>query len=401
MGHEQQRALEGVERLLELLDGRQVEVVGRLVEHEAVHALRGEAGEHRPGALAGRQRGGGPQHVLGAQPELGEQRARLRSEQPGRGEERVEQRARRRRTPPRAWSISPTTTPGPMYRSPDASGRRPSSARSSVVLPEPLGPTMATRSRPADLEVDRARAGTSPRSTTAPLEAQHHVAAAGARRRARSAGPSPPTASRPRRAASSALLGVLRLAAPASRCVRPGSRVAPCRCRAVSRFALRTPCTAHCRCVRARACKPVARVDVALVRAPRRDGARSRARRGSPASRRRTRCRVACARRARARGVTVLVEEGAVVAHDHDAAGQLVEELLEPRRARRSRGRWSARRAGTRRSGSAGSRRATRARPGRPTASRVGRSSARLRRARGRRTPRACGRRSRAAPDAR
>ena len=41
------------ERLLELLDGRQVEVVGRLVEHEAVHALRREPGEHGAGALAG------------------------------------------------------------------------------------------------------------------------------------------------------------------------------------------------------------------------------------------------------------------------------------------------------------------------------------------------------------
>ena len=53
MGDEEQRAVEGGQRLLELLDGGQVEVVGGLVEHEAVHALGREQGEHGARALAG------------------------------------------------------------------------------------------------------------------------------------------------------------------------------------------------------------------------------------------------------------------------------------------------------------------------------------------------------------
>ena len=48
----QQGAVVRGERRLQLLDGGQVEVVGGLVEHQAVHALRRESGEHRPGALA-------------------------------------------------------------------------------------------------------------------------------------------------------------------------------------------------------------------------------------------------------------------------------------------------------------------------------------------------------------
>ncbi len=53
VGHEEQRALEGGEGLLELLDGLEVEVVGRLVEHQAVDALGHEHGQQGPGALAG------------------------------------------------------------------------------------------------------------------------------------------------------------------------------------------------------------------------------------------------------------------------------------------------------------------------------------------------------------
>ena len=55
MRDEQQGAVVGVERLLELLDGRQVEVVGRLVEDEEVDAARLEQGHRGPGPLAGRE----------------------------------------------------------------------------------------------------------------------------------------------------------------------------------------------------------------------------------------------------------------------------------------------------------------------------------------------------------
>ena len=44
---------EGVERLLELLDGGQVEVVGRLVEHQQVDPARLQQRQRGPGALAG------------------------------------------------------------------------------------------------------------------------------------------------------------------------------------------------------------------------------------------------------------------------------------------------------------------------------------------------------------
>ena len=80
-----------VERRFELLDGGQVEVVGGLVEHQAVHALRREAGEHGPRALAGRERACGARDVLRAEPELRQQRAGVGDQQPGGGKERVEQ----------------------------------------------------------------------------------------------------------------------------------------------------------------------------------------------------------------------------------------------------------------------------------------------------------------------
>ena len=46
----------------------------------------------------------------------------------------------------RAWSSSPTTTPGPIQRAPDTSGSRPSNESMSVVFPDPFGPRIATRS---------------------------------------------------------------------------------------------------------------------------------------------------------------------------------------------------------------------------------------------------------------
>ena len=45
VGHEQHGAGEGVERLFELFDRGQIEMVGRLVEHEAVDAARREERE--------------------------------------------------------------------------------------------------------------------------------------------------------------------------------------------------------------------------------------------------------------------------------------------------------------------------------------------------------------------
>ena len=138
-----------VERLLQLLDRGQVEVVGRLVEHEQVDPARLQQRQRRPGALARRERRGRPQHVRRRRsPNLASSvrtSAGGRSGHRGAGTRRAA--ARRRGTGPRAWSISPTTTPGPSA----ARARRPAAAaraarRAACDLPEPFGPVIATRS---------------------------------------------------------------------------------------------------------------------------------------------------------------------------------------------------------------------------------------------------------------
>ena len=53
MSDEEDGAVERLERLLELLDRGQVEVVGRLVEHQQVDAAGLQQGQRRPRALAG------------------------------------------------------------------------------------------------------------------------------------------------------------------------------------------------------------------------------------------------------------------------------------------------------------------------------------------------------------
>ena len=73
---EDDRALEGFEGLLELLDRGEVEVVRRLVEHQAVHAASHQQGEHGPCAFTRRQRRRRATDVIGTKSELGEQRAR-------------------------------------------------------------------------------------------------------------------------------------------------------------------------------------------------------------------------------------------------------------------------------------------------------------------------------------
>ena len=59
MGDDDEAARERLERRLELLDRLEVEVVRRLVEHEAVDAAGGEQREPGARALAGRERGAG------------------------------------------------------------------------------------------------------------------------------------------------------------------------------------------------------------------------------------------------------------------------------------------------------------------------------------------------------
>ena len=74
MGDEQQRARIGRERRLELLDGRQVQVIGRLVEHQQVDAAGLQQGQRGAGPLTGGEGARRPQHVRGPEAELRQQR---------------------------------------------------------------------------------------------------------------------------------------------------------------------------------------------------------------------------------------------------------------------------------------------------------------------------------------
>ena len=177
-------------------------MVGGLVEDEHVDAPDLEHGQRGPGALARGQRGRRAGHVLGGEPELGQQPSGPR---PGRRRRwrRGTRRAgwARRRTGRGPGSISPTSTLGPSQRAPDASGSRPNRAPSSVDFPEPLRPTTATRSPQPHLQVDRTEreVGSSPRPAgrRRPRPAGPRRRRCGRRRRSAAAGPSPRTACRP------------------------------------------------------------------------------------------------------------------------------------------------------------------------------------------------------------
>ena len=56
MRHDEKRAVIAGQRLLELLDRLEIQVVGRLVEDEQVDPGRLQLREMRPGALARRER---------------------------------------------------------------------------------------------------------------------------------------------------------------------------------------------------------------------------------------------------------------------------------------------------------------------------------------------------------
>ena len=75
MRHEDHGAVVAGEAALELLDRLDVEVVGGLVENEAVDSTRGQEREAGAGALARRERRGRAEDVVGAEAELREQGA--------------------------------------------------------------------------------------------------------------------------------------------------------------------------------------------------------------------------------------------------------------------------------------------------------------------------------------
>ncbi len=89
MRDEQERALVAAQRRLQLLDGRQVEVVGGFVEHEEIDARGGERRQLGPGALTRREGRRRPQDGVRAEPELGQLRPGPVTGEPGGGHERV------------------------------------------------------------------------------------------------------------------------------------------------------------------------------------------------------------------------------------------------------------------------------------------------------------------------
>src|SRR3954447_22239703 len=73
VGDEEDSSGKRVERLLELLDGRQVEMIRRLVEDQQVDPARLKQRQCGTGALAWRQRRRLPHHLVGTEAELREQ----------------------------------------------------------------------------------------------------------------------------------------------------------------------------------------------------------------------------------------------------------------------------------------------------------------------------------------
>ena len=263
----------------------------------------------------GRQRIGGAGHVLRAEPELREERRASPTVSPVAATKASSSGVDRRRRA-RAWSSSPTMTPGPSHRSPASSGRRPSSGASSVVLPLPFAPTIATRS-PYSTSRSSGPSG-SRRGDDRAREPGDDVAAAGRGRDLHAQVPALPRL-------------VDRVARAASRLwSSPWRRLARGCCGGTARTCLSFspdfaswPCPARTTGagVRARLDEPRAGRGSSRT-PPRRGAARSPARRDTTANRPRTRWRS---------GVLVDLDdardgagqERAVVRHDEHAAGQL------------------------------------------------------------------------------
>ncbi len=153
-----------------------------------------------------------------------------------------------------AWSISPTTTPGPSDALPSSGTIRPSIAASSVDLPEPFAPVIATRSaqsicRSTGPRVNAPRRTTAPRSTATTAPARG--AAATCMRSSHSRRGSSTASSRSIiRSVCLALAACFWLDSTRyARMLRSGSD-------ARFRRTLRTPLSAQARCARARASRP-------------------------------------------------------------------------------------------------------------------------------------------------
>ena len=169
VGDEQDRARERVERGLERLAALQVEVVRRLVEQEQVRARGDDEGEREPPPLASRERGDGPLvHLPAREEEASEQVLRLRTLEPGLVLDAVASTVRRSSSSISCCEKYAASTPWPSFSFPAFGSRRPSKVSSSVVFPEPFGPTSATCSPRSSAKETSASSGLSPAASSTP-----------------------------------------------------------------------------------------------------------------------------------------------------------------------------------------------------------------------------------------
>ena len=148
VGDEEQRAGVAAQRVFEHLAGADVEMVGRLVEHQEVRGAQ---------QAASRARGAPSRRPRARRPSSGRRRprrGRRRGGRAGAGRPRASRRAPARRAPCAAGRAlragagrrRPTRTWWPSRRTPRSRASAPAAMRSSVDLPAPFGPTSATRS---------------------------------------------------------------------------------------------------------------------------------------------------------------------------------------------------------------------------------------------------------------
>jgi MFS family permease len=169
---EKQRAREPGKRRLQLLDCRQVEVVGGLVENEEVHPHPLEERELGPGPLAGRQRRTRPRDLVGPDPELGQERPGLGGREAGSCGHPVEDRA----IGPDAGSVLAELADHDARADPSVAsgeGQTADDGGDQARLPRAVGPDQGDPLGPPDLEVDGAEPER-PALDDRRLEARHH-----------------------------------------------------------------------------------------------------------------------------------------------------------------------------------------------------------------------------------
>ena len=148
---QEQRSLVLLQRDIQRVDGFQIEVVGRLVEHQHVRFLQHQLAEDQPRGLAARQRFGRLHSLVAHEQHLAEQAAQFFGARRGidtaaASRERSDRAESSRGDPARR---NPTATSWPHSTEPLSIANGSSTApgalairdRSSVVLPTPLRPS--------------------------------------------------------------------------------------------------------------------------------------------------------------------------------------------------------------------------------------------------------------------